>query len=112
MVRADREHGHREHRPRVPLPAGGDPVDRPGSGRRGPQRGPGGPGVVGAGAPAVGALRGIVAMYLVLKVPSALHAASTSETKMMTYAKHLEHGLHSAVTHASSAHHAPAHSAT
>jgi hypothetical protein len=48
---------------------------------------------------AVSALHGLVAMYLVLKVPSALHGASAAESKVLSYAKHLEHGLARAIDH-------------
>ena len=38
------------------------------------------------------AIHGLVALYLVLRVPSALHAASHAESKAMLYAKHAGHG--------------------
>jgi hypothetical protein len=45
-------------------------------------------------------IHGLVAMYVVLKVPSALHAASSTESKVMTHMRHLEHAVHSAIDHA------------
>ena len=54
------------------------------------------------------AVHGLVALYLVLRVPSALHAASHAESKAMLYAKHAGHGAVKAIEHAV----APAHHAT
>ena len=45
------------------------------------------------------AVHGLVALYLVLRVPSALHAASHAESKAMLYAKHAGHGAVKAVEH-------------
>jgi hypothetical protein len=45
-------------------------------------------------------MHGLVVMYLVLKAPSALHAASSAESKLISTAKHLEHHVQSAVQHA------------
>jgi hypothetical protein len=39
-------------------------------------------------------------MYIVLKVPSALHAASGAESKLMMHARHLEHSVQTALQHA------------
>ena len=46
------------------------------------------------------AVHGLVALYLVLRVPSALHAASHAESKAMLYAKHAGHGAVKAFEHA------------
>ncbi|HEV3230775.1 MAG TPA: conjugal transfer protein TrbL family protein, partial [Candidatus Dormibacteraeota bacterium] len=39
----------------------------------------------------VDAVHGLVAFYLVLRMPSALHAASKAESKVLSFAHHLEH---------------------
>jgi hypothetical protein len=53
------------------------------------------------------AVHGLVALYLVLRVPSALHAASHAESRAMLLAKHAGHGAVKAFEHAvSPAHHA------
>ena len=39
------------------------------------------------------AVHGILALYLVLKVPGALHASSKTEAKLASWAKHAEHAL-------------------
>ncbi|MGI8607699.1 MAG: conjugal transfer protein TrbL family protein [Candidatus Dormibacteria bacterium] len=58
------------------------------------------------------AVHGIVALYLVLRVPSALHAASHAESKAMLYAKHAGHGAVKAFEHAvEPEHHTRSHSA-
>ena len=55
----------------------------------------------------LGAIHGLVALYLVLRVPSVLHASSSMESKLMTYAKHAEHALHKGLEAGGSvAHHA------
>ena len=61
----------------------------------------------------ISAIHGLVALYLVLRVPGALHAASHAESKAMLYAKHAGHGAVKAFEHATMpAHHAhSAHSA-
>lgn len=43
------------------------------------------------------AVHGILALFLVLKVPSALHASSKIESKLMMYARHAEHAIQHAV---------------
>jgi hypothetical protein len=48
----------------------------------------------------LGAVHGLVALYLVLRVPSALHAASHAESKVMLYAKHASHSAARAIEHA------------
>lgn len=48
----------------------------------------------------VGSIHGLVALYLVLKVPGALHAASKAESKVVTYAHHAERMIERAVSHA------------
>ncbi|GAC1333688.1 MAG: hypothetical protein NVSMB17_14400 [Candidatus Dormibacteria bacterium] len=58
------------------------------------------------------AVHGIVALYLVLRVPGALHAASHAESKAMLYAKHAGHGAVKAFEHATApAHHVRGHAA-
>ena len=47
----------------------------------------------------VGAIHGLVALYLALRIPGALHASSKAESKVMLYAKHAEHALQHALTH-------------
>ncbi|HEY8740602.1 MAG TPA: conjugal transfer protein TrbL family protein [Candidatus Dormibacteraeota bacterium] len=58
------------------------------------------------------AIHGLVALYLVLRVPGALHAASHAESKAMLYAKHAGHGAVKAFEHATAPeHHTRSHSA-
>ena len=58
------------------------------------------------------AVHGLVSLYLVLRVPGALHAASHAESKAMLYAKHAGHGAVKAFEHATEPeHHTRAHSA-
>jgi len=57
------------------------------------------------------AVHGLVALYLVLRVPSALHAASHAESKAMLYAKHAGHGAVKALEHAIDPPHHAAHTA-
>ena len=58
------------------------------------------------------AVHGLVALYLVLRVPSALHAASHAESRAMLYAKHAGHGAVKAFEHATAPeHHTRSHSA-
>ena len=58
------------------------------------------------------AVHGVVALYLVLRVPGALHAAAHVESKAMLYAKHAGHGAVKAFEHATTPeHHTRAHSA-
>ncbi|MFN2465969.1 MAG: conjugal transfer protein TrbL family protein [Candidatus Dormibacteria bacterium] len=60
----------------------------------------------------VAAIHGLVALYLVLRVPSALHAASHAESKALLYAKHAGHGAIKAIEHATAPeHHVRSHSA-
>jgi hypothetical protein len=47
----------------------------------------------------VQAIHGLVALYLVLKVPGALHAGSKIESKLMMAARHAEHAVERAVAH-------------
>ena len=57
------------------------------------------------------AVHGLVALYLVLRVPGALHAASHAESKAMLYAKHAGKGAVKAFEHATAPeHHTRAHS--
>jgi hypothetical protein len=49
----------------------------------------------------VDAIHGLVAFYLVLKMPTALHAASRAESRAMEYARHAEHAISHLLTHAS-----------
>jgi hypothetical protein len=49
----------------------------------------------------VASIHGLVALYLVLRVPGALHAASKAESKLVTYAHHAERMIERAVNHAS-----------
>jgi hypothetical protein len=51
------------------------------------------------------AVHGLVALYLVLRVPSALHAASHAESRAMLYAKHAGHGAVKAFEHATAPEH-------
>ncbi|MFN2463082.1 MAG: conjugal transfer protein TrbL family protein [Candidatus Dormibacteria bacterium] len=56
------------------------------------------------------AIHGLVALYLVLRVPSALHAASHAESKALLHAKHAGHAAIKAVEHAvAPPHHARTH---
>jgi|GEM_PF-977410 len=58
------------------------------------------------------AVHGLVALYLVLRVPGALHAASHAESKAMLYAKHTGHSAVKAFEHATAPeHHTRSHSA-
>ena len=57
------------------------------------------------------AIHGLVALYLVLRVPSALHAASHAESKALLYAKHAGHGAVKAFEHAVNPPHHAAHTA-
>ncbi|MHB8509338.1 MAG: hypothetical protein ACYDGR_11920 [Candidatus Dormibacteria bacterium] len=57
----------------------------------------------------VGAIHGLVALLLVLKIPTALHAASKAESKLAMYTRHAEHALEKGIEHAV---HPPAHSRT
>jgi hypothetical protein len=50
------------------------------------------------------AIHGLVAMYLVLKVPGALHASSKAESKVMMWARHGEHALERGFEHATAPH--------
>jgi hypothetical protein len=50
------------------------------------------------------AIHGLVAMYLVLKVPGALHAGSKAESKLMMWARHGEHALERGFDHATGSH--------
>ena len=57
------------------------------------------------------AIHGLVTLYIALRVPTALHAASHAESKLMLYAKHASHGAVKAFEHAvAPAHHTRAHS--
>lgn len=46
---------------------------------------------------AISLLHGLVAMYLVLRVPTALHLSAGIESKAMLHLKHAEHGLEAAL---------------
>jgi hypothetical protein len=52
----------------------------------------------------VQALHGLVALFLVLKVPGALHAGSKAESKLMMWAHHGEHAVERAIEHSTGAH--------
>jgi hypothetical protein len=57
------------------------------------------------------AIHGLVALYLVLRVPGALHAASHAESKALLYAKHAGHHAVKAFEHATAPeHHVRSHS--
>jgi hypothetical protein len=47
----------------------------------------------------IDAIHGLVAFYLVLKMPTALHAASHAESRAMMYLRHAEHAVGHALTH-------------
>jgi hypothetical protein len=53
----------------------------------------------------VTSIHGIVALYVVLRVPMAFHAASGAESTVIAYAKHVEHAAQMAFNHAT---HTPA----
>ncbi len=50
------------------------------------------------------AIHGLVAMFLVLKVPGALHAGSKAESKLMMWARHGEHAVEKGFEHATESH--------
>ena len=50
------------------------------------------------------AIHGLVALFLVLKVPGALHAGSKAESKLMTWAHHGEKALEKGAEHAAGMH--------
>jgi hypothetical protein len=51
------------------------------------------------------AVHGLVALFLVLKVPGALHAGSKAESKLMMWARHGEHALEKGFESATGMHH-------
>jgi hypothetical protein len=55
------------------------------------------------------AVHGLVALYLVLRVPGALHAASHAESKALLYARHAGHSAVKAFEHATAPPHPRAH---
>jgi hypothetical protein len=59
----------------------------------------------------IAAVHGLLAMFLVLKVPGALHASSKAESKLLMWAKHGEHAVERAVGHHTSGGHVRAHPA-